>query len=167
MTPRLLIAAVLLAAGPALAQDLPMTDIVPTGDAAAGEAAFRQCATCHHVVAPDGTVLAGRANVKTGPNLYGVVGRTAGKVPEFRYSASLSAAGERGKIYDEATFVAYAQDPSGFLKEFLGDPSARGNMTYKVRKPEDAVNIYAYLHSLSGGAIWPAEAAPAAGEASQ
>ncbi len=167
MNPRLFFVAALLAAAPALAEDLPMTDIVPTGDAAAGEAAFRQCATCHHVIAPDGTVLAGRANVKTGPNLYGVAGRISGMVPDFRYSASLKQAGERGKIYDEDTFVAYAKDPSAFLKEFLGDPSARGNMTYKVRKEEDARNIYAYLHSLSGGAIWPAEAAPAAEEASQ
>ncbi|MCX7643937.1 MAG: cytochrome C [Rhodobacteraceae bacterium] len=154
-------AAVLLAAGPAFAQELPKTDIVPTGDVAAGEAAFRQCATCHVVVNPAGETLAGRA-AKTGPNLYGVVGRVAGRVPDFRYSEALKAAGEKGKVYDEATFVAYVQDPTGFLREFLGDPSARGNMTFKVRKEEDAVNLYAYLHSLSNGEIWPAEAAPAA-----
>ena len=150
---KIAVAALALAAGPALAQD-------PTGDAAAGEAAFRQCATCHAVVAPDGTALAGRANVKTGPNLYGVVGRVSGKVEGFRYSNALTEAGEKGKAYDEATFVAYVQDPTGFLRDYLGDPSARGNMTYKVRKEEDAHNIYAYLASLANGEIWPAEAAP-------
>lgn len=156
---KITVAALAFAAAPAFAQDLPMTDVVPTGDAAAGEAAFRQCATCHVVADPAGETLAGRA-AKTGPNLYGVAGRVAGLVPEFRYSDSLKAAGEKGKTYDEETFVAYVQDPTGYLREFLDDPSARGNMTYKVRKEEDAVNLYAYLHSLSNGAIWPAEAAP-------
>ncbi len=157
---KLTAAALAFLAAPAFAQELPKTDIVPTGDAAAGEAAFRQCATCHAVINPAGEVLAGRAQVKTGPNLYGVVGRVAGKVPDFRYSASLTEAGEKGKVYDEETFVAYVQDPTGFLKTYLEDPSARGNMTFKVRKEEDAVNLYAYLASLSGGEIWPAEAAP-------
>ena len=154
-------AALILAAAPALAQEAAVTDIVPTGDAAAGEAAFRQCATCHVVANPAGETLAGRA-AKTGPNLYGVAGRVLGKVPDFRYSAALAAAGEKGKVYDEETFVAYLKDPTGFLREFLGDSSARGNMTYKVRKEEDAHNIFAYLHSLSNGEIWPPEAVPAA-----
>jgi cytochrome c len=154
-------AALILAAAPAFAQETPMTDIVPTGDAAAGEAAFRQCATCHVVVNPAGETLAGRA-AKTGPNLYGVVGRISGKVPDFRYSNALTEAGEKGKVYDEETFVAYVQDPTAFLRAYLEDNSARGNMTFKVRKEEDAHNIFAYLHSLSNGEIWPAEAAPAA-----
>lgn len=154
-------AALAFAAAPAFAQDAPVTDITPTGDAAAGEAAFRQCATCHVVENPAGEVLAGRAS-RTGPNLYGVVGRVSGKVPGFRYSNSLVEAGEKGKVYDEETFVAYVLDPTNFLREFLQDNSARGNMTFKVRKEEDAHNIFAYLHSLSNGEIWPPEAVPAA-----
>jgi cytochrome c len=42
-----------------------------SGDAAAGEAVFRQCAACHNVVNDAGDVLAGRPNMRTGPNLYG------------------------------------------------------------------------------------------------
>ncbi len=136
-----LTAALLVAAAPAFAQDA-------TGDAAAGEQVFRQCQTCHAVVDAEGTALAGRAQVRTGPNLYGVAGRTAGTVEEFRYSDSMVAAGEQGLVWDEASFVAYVLDPTPYLREYLGDDSARGNMTYKVRSEDDAKNVYAYITSL-------------------
>lgn len=56
------------------------------GDAAAGEEQFnRQCVACHVVADASGEVLAGR-NAKTGPNLYGIAGRTLGAVEDFRYS---------------------------------------------------------------------------------
>ena len=121
-----------------------------SGDAAAGEGAFNQCQTCHVVVDADGETLAGR-NAKTGPNLYEVMGRTAGTVEGFRYSDSMIAAGEAGLAWDEATFVAYVQDPTGFLREYLDDSRARGKMSFKVRKEEDATNLAAYLASLAPG----------------
>ncbi|MEM9393931.1 MAG: cytochrome C [Pseudomonadota bacterium] len=119
----------------------------PTGDAAAGEKAFRQCQSCHVVQNAAGDVLAGRAG-KTGPNLFGVAGATAGQVEGFRYSDGLVAAGEGGMVYDEATFVAYVQDPTGKIREATGDDKARGKMTYRVRKEEDAVNLYAFIAGL-------------------
>ena len=118
-----------------------------SGDAAAGEKAFRQCISCHVVVDDDGKTLAGR-KAKTGPNLYGVAGRAAGGVEDFKYSDIIMLAGEQGVVYDEANFVAYVQDPTGWLREVTGD-NGRGKMSYKVRKEEDAVNLYAYLASLA------------------
>jgi cytochrome c len=126
------------AAGAAFAQD---------GDAAAGEKTFSQCQTCHVVVNEAGETLAGR-NAKTGPNLYRVSGRTAGTVEGFRYSESMVAAGEKGLVWDQDLFVAYVQDPTPFLREYLGDNSARGQMAFKVRSEEDAKNLYAYIASL-------------------
>jgi len=126
---------------------LPMTASAQSGDAAAGERAFRACQACHVVVNDAGDTLAGR-NARTGPNLYGIAGRAAGSVDGFRYSASLSAAGEAGLVWDEASFAAYVQDPTGFLSDYLGDSGARGNMAYKVRKEQDAADLYAYLASL-------------------
>jgi cytochrome c len=146
MSLRILAAALALVAAPAFAQEA--VDLTPTGDAAAGETQFRQCATCHVVVNDAGETLAGRA-ARTGPNLYGIAGDTAGTEEGFRYSASMIAAGEQGLIWDEAHFVGYVTDPTPFLREFLGDNSARSNMTYKVRNEADAVNLYAYLHSLA------------------
>ncbi|MDJ0995118.1 MAG: cytochrome C [Dinoroseobacter sp.] len=118
-----------------------------SGDAAAGEKAFRQCQSCHVVQNDAGDVLAGKA-AKTGPNLYGIAGATAGQVEGFNYSDGLVAAGESGMVYDEATFVAYVQDPTGKIREATGDDKARGKMSFRVRKEEDAVNLYAFIASL-------------------
>lgn len=116
-----------------------------TGDAEAGEKAFRQCKACHMVIDDAGeTIVKGG---KTGPNLYGVMGRTAGSVEDFRYSDLIMAAGEKGLAWDEETFVGYTQDPTGWLKEYTGE-NGRGKMTYKARKEEDVVNIWAYLASI-------------------
>jgi len=135
------IALTLALASPALADD-------PTGDAAKGEAAFRQCQACHIVADADGNVLAGRSG-RTGPNLYGIAGRAAGSVEGFRYSELMHEAAEKGLVWDEETFVAYVQNPTNFLKEASGEDSGRSNMTFMVRKPDDAVNLWAYLVSLA------------------
>lgn len=122
-------------------------DLTATGDVAAGEKAFRQCIACHVVVNEAGDTLAGN-KAKTGPNLYGIVGRTAGTVEDFRYSDILALAGEQGIVWDEASFAGYVQDPTGWLREATGD-GGRGKMTFKVRKEADAVDLYAYLASLA------------------
>ncbi|EKE43756.1 Cytochrome c2 [Oceaniovalibus guishaninsula JLT2003] len=119
-----------------------------TGDIAAGEKAFSQCQTCHVVVNDAGETLAGR-NAKTGPNLYGVFGREAGSVEGFRYSDDMIAAGEKGLVWDVEHFVPYVEDPTGFLREYLDDPKARGKMAFKVRGDETARDLAAYLHSLA------------------
>ena len=141
LTTTTLIAAGLMAA-PAFAQD---------GDAAAGEQAFTQCATCHVVQDADGNTIAGR-NGRTGPNLYGVAGRQAGSVEDFRYGESSVLAGEQGLTWDQESFVAYVQDPTGYLREVLDDPQARGKMAYKVRSEEDAQNLWAFLSQHGGEA---------------
>lgn len=120
-----------------------------SGDAEAGEKAFRQCKSCHSVVNTDTdeTLIKGG---KTGPNLWGIVGATAGTNADFkRYKDSIVAAGEAGLVWDEAQFVEYVQDPTKFLRATLDDNKARSGMTFKVRKEEDAVNLWAYLASVS------------------
>lgn len=142
---RLAAAALALASAPAFAQE---ADLTATGDAEAGEAAFRQCQTCHVVVNDEGETLAGRTS-KTGPNLYKIAGRTAGTVEGFRYSNGLKSAAEKGLVWTEETFVPYLMDPTPWLREYLGEASARSNMTFKVRDEEDAKNLYAYLLELA------------------
>ncbi|MBK5933458.1 cytochrome c [Rhodovulum imhoffii] len=135
-------AAGLLIAAPAMAEELTVS-----GDAAAGEKAFRQCMTCHVVQNDEGEILAGR-NAKVGPNLYMVPGRVAGTVEDFRYSKFMTAAGEAGLHWVEEEFVKYVQDPTAYLRDYLGDPQARGSMTHKVRKEDEAHDVFAYLASL-------------------
>lgn len=122
-------------------------DLTATGDAAKGEKAFKKCQSCHVVQNDEGETLAGR-NGKTGPNLYGIVGSAAGKVEGFRYGNDLVAAGEAGMVFDEATFVAYVMDPKGAIQEATGDGKARSKMSYRVRKEDEAKDLYAFLKSL-------------------
>ncbi|WP_299147397.1 c-type cytochrome [uncultured Tateyamaria sp.] len=143
------VAATALAA-PAFA-DGHSVDLTASGDAAAGEKAFRQCISCHVVVNDEGETLAGN-KAKTGPNLYGIIGHRFGVVEGFRYSDINQLASDMEDIVvNEEVFVAYVQDPTGYLREATGD-GGRSKMTYKVRKEEDAINIYAYLASISPAA---------------
>ncbi len=116
-------------------------------DVAVGEKEFGKCKSCHMVVAPDGTEIV--KGGKTGPNLYGVIGRAAGSVEGFKYGASLKAAGEKGLVWDAASFAAYTVDPAKFLKEYLGDDKAKSNMTFKLKKGGE--DIAAWLTSVAPG----------------
>lgn len=149
---RLTLTALALAslAAPAVAQDIE-----------AGAKTFNQCQTCHVIANEAGEVLAGK-NAKTGPNLYGLPGRLVGSYEGFKYGESIVAVGAAGQVWDEANFVEYAQDPAKYLKAKLGDDKAKSKMAYKLKKPEDAVNLWAFIASLS-----PAVAAPAEGAATE
>lgn len=116
------------------------------GDAAEGERSFRQCASCHGIVADDGTVIQRLA--RTGPNLWGLPGRQAGVDEEFRnYSNGMVAAGEQGLEWDEESFSAYLANQTQFLRDYTGDNSVRSNMNHRLRG--EAADIWAYLVSVS------------------
>ena len=128
-------AALLALAAPALA----------AGDAAEGEKEFRKCKACHMIQADDGEMIV--RGGRTGPNLYGVIGRTAGSVEDFKYGDSLVAAGEAGLVWDEENMVPYLEDPKAFLVEQTGDSGARSLMTFRLRKGGE--DVAAYLASLT------------------
>jgi len=117
-------------------------------DAAAGEAAFRKCQACHVVQDASGNVLAGRSG-RTGPNLFGVVGRTAGTVPDFSYKASIIQAGEKGLVWNEEEIAKYLADPSAYLQAYLGDGSARSGMSLKIRNEKEAMDLAAFLATFT------------------
>ena len=148
-------AALALTLGPAFAQD------APTGDAEAGAKVLIKCQTCHVVVNDAGETLAGKAG-KTGPNLFGLPGRTAGTLEGFKYGDSIVAAGAAGVVWNEADFVAYVADPAKFLKEKTGDSKAKSKMTFKLPKEPDAKDVWAFIASLS-----PAPAAADAAEGAE
>ncbi len=129
------ILAALLLSGPALA----------AGDAAQGEADFKKCKACHSIIKDDGTAIV--KGGKTGPNLFGVVGRAAGSVADFKYSEVMTEAGAKGLVWSEETLVSYLPDPSKFLEDFSGDASGRSKMTFKLTK--GAEDIVAYLASVA------------------
>ena len=108
---------------------------------AQGENDFKKCKACHTIANGDDVIVKGG---RTGPNLFGVVGRVAG-TEDFKYSASMIAAGEAGLVWTEENLVTYVADPNAFLKEATGDSSARSKMSFKLK---DAADIAAYLASL-------------------
>jgi cytochrome c len=118
------------------------------GDPAKGERVFNQCQACHVVEAPDGEVLAGRAG-KLGPNLYGIAERPAASLEGFKYGDDIVKAGEMGLVWDKENFVEYLKNPTDFLREYTEDKSARSAMSFRLRKEEDAENVYAYIKSLT------------------
>ena len=75
-------------------------------DPAAGEKIFKtQCSICHSVVA-------GRNGI--GPTLFSVVGRTAGSVPGFNYTADHK---KLGVTWDAATLDKYLADPRAMVPD--------------------------------------------------
>ena len=131
------------------------------GDIEAGASAFQsQCQNCHNVTDATGEVLAGRPNVRTGPNLYGVIGRQAG-TEDFRYGASLVEAGEAGLVWNAEHMVPYLLDPNTFLRDTLGNNRARSQMSFRVRDEATAENIIAFLAQF--GAVEEAEEEEASG----
>jgi len=121
---------------------LPMSSgAVLAGDAAVGEGDFKKCKACHAITAADGTKIV--KGGRTGPDLYGVIGRAAGSSEGFKYSASLAQAGEGGLVWDEERLAAFIADPNRFLKEATGAEKAKSKMTFKHKK--GAEDMAAYL----------------------
>jgi cytochrome c len=127
---------------------LALTAPAFAGDAANGEKEFKKCKACHAIIADDGTEIV--KGGKVGPNLYGVVGRAAGGVEDFKYSDVMKESGEKGLIWDEAALAAYLPDPSTFLEEFSGDAKGKSKMTFKLKKGGE--DVAAYLASVGPAA---------------
>lgn len=113
--------ATLIAGGAALAQD----DLV-----ADGKKVFRRCAACHKI--------GDDASNGVGPQLNGIVGRSAGSVDDYSYSDALAAAGADGLVWDEETLHAWLESPKdlvpGNKMAFVG-----------LRKPEEIDAVIAFM----------------------
>lgn len=114
------------------------------GDAKEGEENFKKCKACHAIIAADGTEIV--KGGKTGPNLFGVIGRQIGSVADFKYGESIVAAGADGSVWDEASLAAYVADPAAWLKTKTGDAAAKTKMTFKLAKGGE--DMAAYLATL-------------------
>ena len=116
------------------------------GDAAKGEKEFNKCKSCHMIVSDaDETIVKGG---KVGPNLWGVVGRTAGSVEGFKYGDGLTAAQEAGFVWTAEEIAKYVVDPKEWNNEH-GFP-AKTKMTFKLKKGGEDVAAYLATFSAAG-----------------
>ena len=102
-------------------------DAIPAGRPDAGAVVFKKCMACHQV----------GPNAQNGiaPVLNGVVGRTAGKYPNYGYS---SANKSSGLVWDERTLARYLRAPAevvpGTKMIFAG-----------LKKDQEIADVIAYL----------------------
>jgi cytochrome c len=105
--------------------------LLALGNMAHGEKVFKKCSACH-MIASDGKNM-------IGPNLWGVIGRTAGSISDYKYSKAM---------------VAYAK-PWSFeeMNNYLIKPQAYVKGTKMafagLRKEKDRASVILYLNSRS------------------
>jgi cytochrome c len=99
-------------------------------DPAAGEKLFKtQCGICHAVAAGENRI---------GPTLFGVVGRPAGNVPGFNYTADHK---KLGITWDAATLDKYLANPRAMVPDT--------SMVYAGLKDDaERADLVAYLGTL-------------------
>ena len=89
----------------------------------------QQCATCHTVNETD--------PVRQGPSLFKIVGRRAGSVDGFKYSAAFAKA---DFVWDDAKLDAWTANPQAMIPGTV--------MAYRQARPEVRTAIIAYLKEL-------------------
>jgi len=100
------------------------------GDAARGEARFKECAACHKLEAGANEV---------GPSLHGVFSRKAGELADFRYSPAMK---RSGVTWTADTLDKYIADPQAFI------PANR--MPYAgISNAADRADLIAYLRKAT------------------
>ena len=124
----LLAGAAILASVPALA-----------GDPEAGASVFRKCQACHAV--------GEAAKNKVGPELNGIFGRTAGTLPDYRYSAAMK---DSGIVWNPEVFAEYIRNPRamvhGTTMAFAG-----------LKKDKEIEDVTAYLAQFDADGTIKAE----------
>ena len=72
------------------------------GSAAEGAKVFKKCAACH-------SIAQGGKN-KIGPALWGVLGRQAGSLPDYKYSKAMAAHGKKWSFEEMNGFLIKPKD---------------------------------------------------------
>jgi cytochrome c len=99
---------------------------VRAADPEKGKAVFEQCAACHSL---------GEPGDFDGPSLKGVIGRKAGSLEDYRYSAAM----KRSDVtWDAGTLDKYVTDPQAFIP---GNRMAFGGIADKQQRDD----LIAYL----------------------
>ena len=110
----------------------PQNPVSAAADAASGELAFNNaCRTCHTINKDDN---------RLGPNLYQIIGRTAGSAPNYAYSSAMAGA---DFVWDQEKLDRFIQNPDAVvpgnaMKPYGGMASA-----------DTRAKVIAFLRSLA------------------
>ncbi len=99
-------------------------------DAVKGKDVFKRCAVCHSVVKDGGNGL--------GPNLFGVVGRKAGGLSDYTYSAPMK---NSKVVWTEANLQKWVAGPARMIP---GTKMVFPGITSKAQQAD----LVAYLETL-------------------
>ena len=103
--------------------------LLAMGDLAHGEKVFKKCSACH-MIAADGKNM-------IGPNLWNVIGRTAGSVSDYKYSKAMVA---YAKEWSFEEMNSYLIKPQAYIK---GTKMAFAGL----RKEKDRASVILYMNS--------------------
>ena len=105
--------------------------LLAMGDIGHGEKVFKKCTACHQIASGGKNMI--------GPNLWGVIGRTAGSVGDYKYSKAMIA---YGKEWTFEEMNNYLVKPQAFIK---GTKMAFAGL----RKEKDRASVILYMNSKS------------------
>ena len=103
--------------------------LLALGDLAHGEKVFKKCSACHMIAAGGKNMI--------GPNLWSVIGRTAGSISDYKYSKAMIA---YGKEWSFEEMNSYLIKPQAYIK---GTKMAFAGL----RKEKDRASVILYMNS--------------------
>lgn len=122
------------------------------GDAENGKKTFKKCKACHMIAPAEGEPI--MKGGKTGPNLFGVIGRVAGTQEGFKYGNGLQDAAAAEFVWTEEALAEYVTDPKKWLD--AQGFAKKSKMTFKLKKDQADVAAYLATHSAEPAADAPA-----------
>ena len=114
-----------------VAEVVDIKALLAMGDLSHGEKVFKKCSACHQIAADGKNMI--------GPNLWGVIGRTAGSVSDYKYSKAMIAYAKEWS-YEEMN--SYLIKPQAYIK---GTKMAFAGL----RKEKDRASVILYMNSKS------------------
>ena len=114
-----------------IVEKVDIGQLLSLGDVAHGEKVFKKCSACHMIVSGGKNMI--------GPNLWGIIGRTAGSVSDYKYSKAMVAYAKEWS-YEEMN--SYLIKPQAYVK---GTKMAFAGL----RKEKDRASVILYLNSKS------------------
>ena len=110
-------------------EKVDIAQLLAMGDVSHGQKVFKKCSACHMIAAGGKNMI--------GPNLWSVIGRTAGSVDDYKYSKAMVA---YGKEWSFEEMNSYLIKPQAYIK---GTKMAFAGL----RKEKDRASVILYMNS--------------------